>query len=407
MSISFSSGFNISSSASLTLGTSAATVTNYFLSADSNIAFQTIYLSSVSTLTTSTNFALTGVNTPWSEMTDNYVWFVVATAIFSSTTSPMDVLILILETTANDLTFSSYSPSTSLLLGATSLTFTATISLKLPGPIYSGYGAKVVVVVDTSISALGEVSITLGSTSLTSTSSSNTITSETIGVNIASASTLTITLTDATPPSSAGSSIYIFNSVTIKDSANIYTWVDTTVTTQGNTTFNAATAAGSATINSIDVFPNVAGALLAYFTFSFMTPYDLPAGTVVTLSGDAFATDASIADNTWCSNGFTQAAFSGTNLAVTLAYDAPASSNVIIRKDYAYNNPSTGNAWTLTAVYDSTTILANVTTTVKFTYVAAPANTVSTATIVPEITNMGSDSWHVVTLTFSTNFLAT
>ena len=73
MSISFSSGFNISSSASLTLGTSTPAITNYFLSAYSNVTFQTIYLSSVTATANATNFQLSGVITPWSSMTNNSV----------------------------------------------------------------------------------------------------------------------------------------------------------------------------------------------------------------------------------------------------------------------------------------------------------------------------------------------
>ena len=266
----------------------------------------------------------------------------------------------------------------------------------------------IVVIVDSSILNISNASIMIGSTLIYSNISNNVITSDPINSTFTIGTTVTVTLISATPPSTANSSIYIFNSVTIKDLTNdIYTWVDINLTTQANTTFTAATAAGSATINSIDVFPDVAGAQLTHFTFNFSTQYDLPAGTVVTLSGDSFGTDDNILNNTWCSNGFSLAALNGTDLTVTLGSDAPANSNVIIRKDAAYTNPSTGSAWTLTAVYDSTTILANVTATENFTYAVAPNNSVSAATIVPVITNMGSDSWHVVTLTFSTDFLAT
>ena len=413
ISISFSGNFNISSSVYLTINSGTSYHPDLFLvSQDTSSNYKTIYFQGLSLTNTMQSWAFNNIIASWYEDTASVIAVVGKTAFNNS--YALFILEFMLTVHDNSLNFISYHPTNYYLFGPSSTTVDFNISFSLPGPIYSTYQAYIVISIDDSIDvSIAKSVVLIGQLELGSTINSNTIETNIINQNFLTGAILLIKITNVIPPTIAQSSVYIFKSVNImytnaqSASPLIYSWDYSPNSNQGNTTFSPADKPKYAVINSVDVFPNTQGAKLVYFTLNFTTPLFLPIGTIITITGDNFIHDINAVQNTWCTYGFLNSITNSVgDLEVTLSSNVNAQSFIIIRKDFAFNNPtsSTGLSWSVKADFQTASILSGASNVIAISYYTVPTAAINSAIMNAEITNVGSFSWHTFTVALSVIF---
>ena len=423
----FDMGFSVSSPA-LTVGTSL-TLTTY----SSNSAvfpYLTVHAFAATVASSVTSWTLAGVTTSWMSGTKHmYGYALLASAnMWLNTGVACDVsgyYPFTLTPTALAYVSGSYSPATAIGQGANSFATNFTVAFTAPGPIHGLPNSQISITLGSYFLAIPGTSwsVTAEGYSQTGTSFiSNGFAANQITTDIPSGSTITIKVTGAQVPTSTASAAYYgFTSVYVQYGAtNIYAWVAATndaavglIKTQ--TTVSVGTPAGSSNISLVSLFPNTLGATGAYLQLQFSPVYALPAGSVVTISGNSFLADASATSNTWCNYGFTSVSVTSSNLVFTLNSAVPAGALVELRKDRALSisaaATSPGPAFLITAYYGSTSIIydspTSVTAASKPIYTARPTASVTSATLTLNQTNFGVFSVHNFTFKLSVNSRST
>ena len=412
--------FGYSASSPVLTATAAFTLNTPYSSTNALFPYLTLYAPNGVTSSSTLTWTLTGLTVTWVSGTSHlYAFGFIAGSgsAFAQAAAACSVNGKATVTvSAMTLTYTSgYTPATIKALGADSLTTTITGTFTLPGVIHGLPNSSITVTLDSNFQAVSGSSawsITIGTytnsgTSFTSNAFTPTATTA-FTSDIASGTTIVIKVTGVPVPSVTTTTGYHgFTSVKVQySSADVYSWVaatnDDTAPYSTGTLVTTATAAGAGGISLVNLFPNTLGATSVYLQIQFKPQYALPAGTVVTISGNSFSTDSLLYGNLWCSVGYTSASITSSSLVLTLGSAVSAGSLVEIRKDEAFSISSSatspGPAFLIGAVYGSTIIISDTsaaaTTAAKPVYAAAPSPTVTSATLTVNQTNYGVVSTH-------------
>jgi hypothetical protein len=422
--VSFDQGWSLTSGATVKVTSAGnALALTILSSSDPNFKYVSAYAASVVYTNAATvPVIVTNAVTPWLVYTYSNLYFTIsatgdfadlATAAACEVTSNSRLPI-----TAAVMTASSYSPLTSEGFGVNVQKTDLKIVLTLPAAVYPG--STFSIVVNSNFAATGCTwTLTAGTLSLTGTAGSNTITttSADLTAKIASATSVTITVSGVILPviSNAATPWAGFDSVTISTgsnsvagtppSANAYITYTDSVSGSASTTRTTfsigATTVGTTTISTLKTFPTYKGAKYVRFQMKFKPSIAVPAGSKLTITGETFSADTSLRFNTWISCGFTDVTLGSTSITLTIASAIAAGAVVEFRKDRAFDisASATPAAWLVTATWGSTNlaIITDTATTNKLTFTTAPTPAISNAAVKVAIDNKGFDAFHKFT----------
>lgn len=238
-----------------------------------------------------------------------------------------------------------YTPQDSAGYSYDHQTVDVSLSLEFSGTIYEG--SVVTVTIDDTGFSFDDATYTIsvGSDSEDGTISGTSITFTTTAST--SDNSISIQISLATPPEISDSDVtdtnniyFAFSTVSVDYSeANSYLWdiADNDPDDEAVTTFTAATIESSVSDATFFIFPSIQGATDVYFTAQFDAPFDFPAGSTITVSGEAFTDDSDAIENTWFSEGFSTVSISSGDLVITTIDYIEAGTNIEIRKDLAFS----------------------------------------------------------------------
>ena len=396
--IAFDMGFRVSSPI-LTVGSSLNLVT--FSSPSAIFPYLVLHAFSA-VASTPSNWTLYGVITSWTDGSlylYNYAvhntasqWATTATACdlhgkYGFSLSAPQLLYLP----------NSYFPTQVRGLGPTSSTTNLTIAFAVPGPIYGLPSTSIVVALGANFKASASSAWKIKAESYEQSGTGfilNSFTASGITSDIAVNGVLTISVTDVPVPATIYSNStlsYAFASVSVRYGTRIvYEWLPGVNTT---TTVLPSISSNSSEAIAVNTFPNTAGATGVYLQIVFSASYDLPAGTIIVISGNSFLPDDSVVSNSWCNYGFTSASILTSSLILTLKSTVPANSAIEVRKDMALDIPvsAEGSDFQINAIYGPVSIIIS---SIKPVYYAAPSASVTYAELTISLSNKGVLSTH-------------
>jgi hypothetical protein len=322
-----------------------------------------------------------------------------------------DLLVITLTITPPTITISSLSPATGTALtmaGSSSQTVILSCTAVVAGSVV-GDSTSTITVTLSSAAPSGSTYTISGAAAFTGTFSGLSFTTSAITTSLISASnSFTISLTMTTPSTIGG-----FSSVSINYLGG-YQYIVSGIVHSLSFTANSAVTVTSG-ISSVSVFPNTVSATGVHFQIVFTPLTAIPAGSSITISGENFASDASAQTNTWSNIGFTSSSITSSNLVLVTRIASASGSQIIIRKDLAYTNPSTagnGAIWKITIVAPgsisivSDTAVTTSTALNTINYLATPSATISSFSVATNTTNAGEAAYYKFSFKLSVSLLS-
>ncbi|OMJ94446.1 hypothetical protein SteCoe_2344 [Stentor coeruleus] len=173
--------------------------------------------------------------------------------------------------------------------------------------------------------------------------------------------------------------------------------------------FKSLIQTGVSQIENIWVFPSTKGATSVYFGISFILPYDLPLGTIITIYGENFDYDSLAKDNTWCNYRFDSVVINNYNqLEIVTGVNIKAGETIEIIKDFAfslseYNDKSV--SFFIKAKYESVLIIDDIQFTSGRSFFINDVPNIKTKIfkIIPNISNQGVKNYYTFTFMLDSN----
>ncbi|OMJ70655.1 hypothetical protein SteCoe_31315 [Stentor coeruleus] len=400
--------------ATIQIDNAAITGLTWFTSTDSAFAYSSAY-SSGSAVTTASVMTISSATLPWYSVNSKINVLYGASGLNAACDSYNFYTIPVVDLAFDSFT---YTPQNSDGYSYDQQTVDVSLSLAFTGTIYEG--SVVTVELDNSQFSFGSATYTISvgndndDGDVSGTTITFTTTADTSDGNVS------IVISLVTPPEisdadvTATNNVYsAFSTVSVDYSdGSCYAWDISTddPDDQALTTFAAATIESAVSGASFFIFPAIQGANDVYFAAQFDAPFDIPAGSSITVSGESFTDDTDVVANTWFSEGFSTVSTSTNDLVITTLADIAAGTTIEIRKDLAFSLTSsqvetaifmiTVDDGTYTYVDDSA-----VTDSVLAVDASVDAD-ISSAEVVASVLNYGAESVLTFTLTVAAEITA-
>ena len=186
----------------------------------------------------------------------------------------------------------------------------------------------------------------------------------------------------------------------------IFQWVQVTHDTDSKTKTKFS-AGSTISVNSeaeVYAFPDVVGTTSAFLSVIFTVNQDIPESSIILIDAN-LETDRSVSSNTWCSFGFQSVSIS--NGILTLVTDGliEADSEIRILKESAFSFTQAG-FWQVkvTVTVDDHNVIDDSDIpddSQGFTVSTAPYVKLSQFSMIPGVTNAGTDSWYTIIATLN------
>ena len=310
---------------------------------------------------------------------------------------------------AQTITVSGYSPSSTTSYLYNSRKVSVALTFVPQNIIYSG--SLITIVLDgwTGTSTAGWT-VKAGSTTLAGSVTSKTWTFTTTA-DIASGTSISIAITDATRPASGTADFQGFASISVSKDSNTYlSWTNSASTTTTVTTATAKTQGASKA--SMWVFPDVAGSTDVYFGLSFTSTYLIPSGASIAIAG-TFSDHSEVRNDLFTTHKYSSASVSSSTLTIVLSEDLEAGKTFELVFDMALDIPSTATSTNLSPVLvtvtcddtSSTVAIQDTTSNAPKQYYSvssAPTAKISSLEYDSVTSDAGFTSWYSFNLTLDT-----
>ena len=302
-----------------------------------------------------------------------------------------------------------YLPTTSTTYTYNSRTAAVSLTIKTKNAIYKG-SVIVITLKDWSTASSAGWSVKIGSAEVKGSASGKVWTSDPTTVEFATASTISISISDAVRPAAATLTYQGFETITVTKSSIAYiSWASSTDNTK--TTFTDPTVKKQTNSAATAwVYPDVAGSEQVYFGLSFTSTYLIPSGATIAIDAD-FSTHEDVEMDLWSTHSYSAASVSSGVLSIVLSQDLAAAEKFEIVLDLALDIPSTATSVDpilVTVTCDdtgSTVAIADTATTGAkqvYTISAAPTAKISEFDYDSLSADSGFASWYSFNLTLDT-----
>ena len=185
-----------------------------------------------------------------------------------------------------------------------------------------------------------------------------------------------------------------------------FQWIQVTHDTDSKTKTKFS-AGSTISVNSeaeVYAFPDVIGAQSSFLSVAFTVSQDIPESSIILIDAD-LDTDRSASSNTWCNFGFQSVSVSNGILTIITDGLIEADSDIRILKESAFSFTQAG-FWQVkvTVTVDDHNIIDDsdiAEDSQGFTVLNAPYVKLSQFSMIPGVTNAGTDSWYTIIATLN------